>query len=360
MAQAQRRRIPDETRRALFDATDRKCTICRRPLDIEGGTRHIGEMGHIAPHSPDGPRREAARPADVDGFDNLMLLCPSCHRTIDKEPGLWPEPYLRGIKAEHEGWVLVGRARPEPERPLAGEPAGIGDTVEIEGTVYHVSGDPEEERIADGTAIVSRAFALTPDGGHVWLRRISAGSPGPKALEWRAAMAEEAGLLAEALPGLPPRVAASVTPETVVLVTAVPSFTTLAGFYGGRGREAEAVRVLGAGVARLCDGLASLHARGLAHGALGPDSVLTDRTGSLFLRDVGQAFSRPAEPAEDVRRLAELIHVIVTGRPPVPLVSAAVLNPAVPERFARALDRALSPDPAARGDVLELGAGLRI
>ncbi|RGA00776.1 hypothetical protein DI270_033320 [Microbispora triticiradicis] len=366
VAQAQRRRIPDETRRALFDATDRKCTICRRPLDIEGGTRHIGEMGHIAPHSPDGPRREAARPAEVDGFDNLMLLCPSCHRTIDKEPDLWPEPYLRAIKAEHEGWVVVERSRPEPRRPPGGEPAGIGGTVEIEGLAYHVAGDPEEERSADGTAIVSRAFALTPDGGHVWIRRIAARSPGPAVLEWRAALAGEAGLLAEALPGLPPRVAASVTPETAVLVTAVPSFTTLAGFYDGRGREAEAVRVLGSGVAGLCEGLASLHDRGLAHGAVSPDSIMTDRAGSLFLRDAGHAFLRPdhaaepAEPAEDVRRLAELIHVVVTGRPPIPLVSAAVLNPAVPERFAHALDRALSPDPAERGHILELGEGLRI
>jgi hypothetical protein len=173
-------------------------------------------------------------------------------------------------------------------------------------------------------------------------------------------LAAEAGLLAEALPGLPPPVSASMTAEAALLVTAVPSFTTLAGFYGGRGQEAEAVRVLAVGVATLCEGLASLHARGLAHGALGPDSVMTDRGGALFLRDVGHAFLHPAEPAEDVRRLAGLIHVTVTGRPPVPLVSASVLNPAVPERFARALERALSPDPAERGDIAEFGAGLRI
>ncbi|MCK2213756.1 hypothetical protein MF672_008140 [Actinomadura sp. ATCC 31491] len=360
MAQAQRRHIPIEVRRALFDATDRRCTICRRPLDIEGGTHHIGEMGHIAPHSPDGPRREAARPAEVDGVDNLMLLCPSCHRTIDKEPGLWPEQHLRAIKAEHEGWVVVERARPEPDVPRDEAPAGLGEAVEVGGALYRVAGEPEEERSADGTAVLSRAFAITSDGGPVWVRRIAAVCPDASILARRAALAAEAGLLAESPPGLPRPVAASMTAETAVLVTAVPSLTTLAGFYGGRERAAEIVRVLAAGTKALCEGLASLHVRGLAHGALGPGTIMADRAGVLFLRDAGQAFLGAADPAEDVRRLAELIHRIVTGRPPVPLVSAAVLNPAVPERLARALGRALSPDPAERGDVMELGAGLRV
>jgi hypothetical protein len=267
-----------------------------------------------------------------------MLLCPSCHRTIDKEPGLWPDEHLRAIKAEHEGWVIVERARPEPDKPLDVEPTGLGKIVEVGGVAYR----------------------LAPDGRHVWIRRVATRWPGSEVLERRLALAAEAGLLAEALPGLPPPVAASMTAERAMLVTALPSFTTLARFYGGRGREAEAVRVLAAGAAGLCKGLASLHARGLAHGALADDSIMTDRAGALFLRDAGQAFLHPTEPAEDVRQLAELIHVTVTGRPPVPLVSATVLNPAVPERFAHALDRALSPDPAERGDIVELGAGLRI
>jgi hypothetical protein len=207
---------------------------------------------------------------------------------------------------------------------------------------------------------VSRAFAFAPDGHHVWIRKIATRWPDSEAQIIRVALAAEANLLAEALPGLPPPVTASITAETAILVTAVPSFTTMAHFYVGRGRESEAVRVLAAGTAGLCEGLASLHARGLAHGSLEADSIMADRSGALSLRDAGNAFLHPTEPAEDVRRLAELIHVTATGRPPVPLVSAAVLNPAVPERFARALDRALSPDPAERGDITELGAGLRI
>ncbi|MEV4888207.1 hypothetical protein AB0K48_02295 [Nonomuraea sp. NPDC055795] len=332
--------------------------MCRRSLDIEGGTQHIGEMGHIAPHSPGGPRREAARPAEIDGFDNLILLCPACHRTVDKEPGLWPEHQLRAVKAEHEGWVVVERARPKPKMPLCEEPTAIEETVEVGDQRYQVTSTLEEVRSGYGTALVSKAFAITPAGAHVWIQRIASRRPDAETLDRRAALAAEAGLLAEALPGLPRAVAVSMTREKAVLVTGVPSTITLGGYYAGRGREAEAVRVLGTGVAALCEGLASLHERGFSHGALHLDSIMVDRSGALCLRDVGNAFLRPAEPAQDVRRLAELIHVMVTGRPPVLLVSAAILNPAVPERFARALARALSPDPADRGGVRELGTGL--
>ncbi|MFC6930606.1 hypothetical protein ACFQHO_09925 [Actinomadura yumaensis] len=104
---------------------------------------------------------------------------------------------------------------------------------------------------------------------------------------------------------------------------------------------------------------------GLTHGDLTLGSILADRRGKLALRDTGRAFayfSDPSDrfaPADDVRALAELVHLIVTGRSPVPMVSASILNPAVPEGFARALARALSEDPAERGHISELGAQLR-
>lgn len=319
-------------------------------------------MGHIVPHSPGGPRSEAGRSVEIDGFDNLILLCPSCHRTVDKEPDLWPEADLRDVKAEHEGWVAVLRARPEPAKTFPDEPLGLSESVEAGGVAFRIVGDPEEERSADGGSATSRAFALTPDGGHAWIRRVAVREPGPEAERRRSSLVAEAGLLAEALPGLPPLLAVEAAPGAVVVVTAVPSHATMDGFYRRRGRAAEVIRVLGAGLGGLCAGLASLHSRGLAHGDLDPDTIVADRGGALFLRDTGRAVrlgAEPAGPAEDVRRLAELVHLTVTGRPPVPLVSAAVLNPAVPEEFARTLGRALSLDPAERGDIADLAAGLR-
>ncbi|MDX6739035.1 hypothetical protein [Actinocorallia sp. A-T 12471] len=277
---------------------------------------------------------------------------------MDKEPGLWPEVDLHAIKAEYEGWVAVLRTWPEPTKPPEEEFLGLGETVEAGDVTYRIVGDPEEEWSADNKAVISRAFALALNGRHAWILRSAARTADPESERRRAILIAEADLLAEGLPGLPPLLAAETAPGSAVVIIEVPSHTTMGGFYAGRGREAEAVRVLGAGLGRLCTGLASLHSRGLAHGDLGLDSIMTDREGRLFLRDTGQAVLGDAEPAEDVQRLAELIHLTVTGRLPVPLVSASVLNPAVTERFARALGRALSPQPEERGSVEDLAMGL--
>ncbi|WP_329521875.1 hypothetical protein [Spirillospora sp. NBC_01491] len=365
MAKKERQQIPAGVRRALFDAADRRCSMCLRNVDIDGSTAHIGEMGHIAPSSPGGPRAEMDRPAEIDGVANLMLLCPACHRTIDKAPALWPGETLLAIKAEHEGWVAVERARPAPVKEVAEDPLGLGEVVEIGEDLFRVAGAPVEEWSADNATVVSRTFALGRDGRHVWLRRAESREPGPETLRWRAELAAEQDLLGEGLPGLPAVAAAALTPAELVLAVDVPSFTSMGDFYEGRGRAAETVKVLGAALEDVCAGLAALHAKGVAHGDLTLGSILTDRRGALALRDTGRAFAHSSDPsdrfapADDVRALAELVHLIVTGRSPVPMVSASILNPAVPEGFARALARALSEDPAERGHISELGAQLR-
>lgn len=83
---------------------------CQRPECLEplfpaelGGDKHIAEMAHVIPHGDTGPRFEE-RPAggfDADSFDNLILLCPTCHTKIDKEPGSFPRETLLGWKRSH-------------------------------------------------------------------------------------------------------------------------------------------------------------------------------------------------------------------------------------------------------------------
>lgn len=63
-----------------------------------------GEMAHIIAQSTDGPR--GGEEAGSDKYDNLILLCPTCHRTIDKSPeGTYTVEMLHAWKAEHEAWV---------------------------------------------------------------------------------------------------------------------------------------------------------------------------------------------------------------------------------------------------------------
>jgi HNH endonuclease len=78
---------------------------CQKDLTImleHGGTGYIiGEMAHVIAKKPLGPRGRAE--GGSDSYQNLLLLCPSCHRMIDKAPeGEFPEDMLFQWKTSHE------------------------------------------------------------------------------------------------------------------------------------------------------------------------------------------------------------------------------------------------------------------
>jgi hypothetical protein len=67
----------------------------------DGNNYNVGEMAHVIGQSPSGPRGNGA--GGPDSYDNLILLCPTCHREIDKAPaGLFPENLLNSWKKQHE------------------------------------------------------------------------------------------------------------------------------------------------------------------------------------------------------------------------------------------------------------------
>lgn len=62
---------------------------------------NVGEMAHVVAKSAVGPRGEPG--GGPDTYANLILLCPTCHRLIDKAPeGEFPPDMLFDWKAEHE------------------------------------------------------------------------------------------------------------------------------------------------------------------------------------------------------------------------------------------------------------------
>lgn len=102
-----RKRIPTETKLRLFSAAAGHCqrSVCLQPLfpTEMGGDKHIAEMAHVIPHGEMGPRHEE-RPAgefDSDSFENLILLCPTCHTIIDKDPDSFSRNTLLGWKSNH-------------------------------------------------------------------------------------------------------------------------------------------------------------------------------------------------------------------------------------------------------------------
>ncbi len=64
---------------------------------------NFAEMAHVVAFKEGGPRgAEGERPADINAVENLMLLCPECHKLIDDNPGEYPRQALEAFKREHE------------------------------------------------------------------------------------------------------------------------------------------------------------------------------------------------------------------------------------------------------------------
>ena len=66
---------------------------------------HIGQMAHVIAESPKGPRGEDL-PAD-NTYNNLILLCPTHHVTVDNAPHLYPVDYLKRIKENFEKSIFL-------------------------------------------------------------------------------------------------------------------------------------------------------------------------------------------------------------------------------------------------------------
>jgi ribosome-binding protein aMBF1 (putative translation factor) len=62
------------------------------------------DIAHIAGEAPGAPRFDSTMTdEDRRRFDNLLLLCPSCHRRIDRlEPEAHPTELLAEMKRQHE------------------------------------------------------------------------------------------------------------------------------------------------------------------------------------------------------------------------------------------------------------------
>lgn len=60
----------------------------------------LGEMAHIIARAPDGPRGNGE--GGNNSYENLVLLCPSCHNLVDKAPDGFPADMLLEWKKQTE------------------------------------------------------------------------------------------------------------------------------------------------------------------------------------------------------------------------------------------------------------------
>lgn len=115
--------ITDRTRKILWIKAGGRCSICNEQLATDATDEDdpsvFGEECHIVARSPGGPR--AADIADVDGCDNLILLCRKHHKQVDDQRSYFTVERLKTIKREHEKREAnrsgPGRLIPDPTKP---------------------------------------------------------------------------------------------------------------------------------------------------------------------------------------------------------------------------------------------------
>ena len=109
-----RRTIRQSQSQLLWGLAAARCSFpdCRKVLvNPESGSDDpdtIGEQAHIVPYSdsPSAPRYDPAYPTEEKNkYDNLILLCPTHHTIVDKDPSTYTVEKLRLMKREHETWI---------------------------------------------------------------------------------------------------------------------------------------------------------------------------------------------------------------------------------------------------------------
>ena len=101
--------IPKEIRYELWFVAAGRCEKCHKKLDYENLSRNkhgkYSEAAHIVSDSPQGPRGDKERSKTLSkNIKNLLLLCASCHKEIDKTEnlGFFTEKYLLEMKTTRE------------------------------------------------------------------------------------------------------------------------------------------------------------------------------------------------------------------------------------------------------------------
>lgn len=99
--------ISERDIKLLWGRAAGRCSICRVRVTEDKQTVTdafpFGENAHIVAEKPKGPRGDGDLIESLrDSYLNLILLCPTCHRKVDKAPEDYPVERLHEIKRAHE------------------------------------------------------------------------------------------------------------------------------------------------------------------------------------------------------------------------------------------------------------------
>jgi hypothetical protein len=105
--------IPAREQKVLCTRSGNRCAIpeCRKVLVIDktGNDREslVAVMAHIRGEKQDSARYDSSMPDNERNlYDNLILVCPNCHKVIDDQSSSYTVEKLHEIKRQHEKWVV--------------------------------------------------------------------------------------------------------------------------------------------------------------------------------------------------------------------------------------------------------------
>jgi len=104
--------IEEKTKRLLLARSggfcgNPNCNADLYPLFESREITNVEELAHIIGQAEEGPRGDEDLEIESrDDFNNIILLCPTCHRRIDKFPKLYPVLTIQDWKKNHENRII--------------------------------------------------------------------------------------------------------------------------------------------------------------------------------------------------------------------------------------------------------------
>lgn len=97
------RKVADIDLKKLWGRAAGHCSLCEEDLlpHLESSVDVIGEMAHVIGYKKDAARGDEEREYD-NSYDNLILLCPTCHEKVDNAPKVFTVELLHIRKHEWE------------------------------------------------------------------------------------------------------------------------------------------------------------------------------------------------------------------------------------------------------------------
>jgi len=93
--------IKESTRKKLWAKSAGRCAICGMELIRNNPAINVGQECHIVGLNKTSARHQENFP-DINGYDNLILLCANHHKIIDSDTLKYTIAELKRIKKEHE------------------------------------------------------------------------------------------------------------------------------------------------------------------------------------------------------------------------------------------------------------------